>query len=64
MVVAQVRLLCQARSLTNKPNYSDANAVLNAARNAGTYKPVSYNPIGNYLTYTPFDRDYYINKLN
>ena len=56
--------LTDALGLTNKPNYSDANAVLNAARNAGTYKPVSYKPIGNYLTYTPFDRDYYINKGN
>lgn len=56
--------LTDALGLTNKPDYSDANAVLNAARNAGTYKPVSYNPIGNYLTYTPFDRDYYQNKAN
>lgn len=56
--------LTDALGLTNKPDYSDANAILNATRNAGTYKPVSYNPIGNYLTYTPFDRDYYINKGN
>ncbi len=56
--------LTDALGLTNKPDYSDANALLNAARSAGTYKPVSYNPIGNYLTYTPFDRDYYQNKAN
>ena len=26
--------------------------------------PVSWSPVGNKLTYRPFDRDYYTNKLN
>lgn len=52
------------QNLLSKPDYSNANAILAAAEKAGTYTPVKYNPIGNYLTYTPFDRDYYINKLN
>ena len=30
----------------------------------GTNRPVRARQIGNYLTYRPFDRDYYINKLN
>ncbi len=56
--------LTDALGITNKPNYSNADAVLEAARGAGTYQPVKFNPIGNYLTYRPFDRDYYINKMN
>lgn len=47
-----------------KPDYSNADMVLEAAKNAGNYTPVGFNPIGNYLAYKPFDRDYYINKLN
>lgn len=51
------------QGLLSKPDYSNADAVLEAAKDAGRYMPVDYEPIGNYLTYTPFDRDYYINKL-
>ncbi len=57
-------VLSDAFGLTNKPDYSNANAILEASRGAGTYQPVKFNPIGNYLTYRPFDRDYYINKMN
>lgn len=49
---------------TNNPNYRDAESIFNAARNAGTYIPVSYRPIGNYLTYRPLDRDYFLTQLN
>lgn len=51
-------------NLFNNPDYSNADAVLEAANQAGNYTPVGYTPIGNYLTYKPFDRNYYINKLN
>lgn len=51
-------------SLLSKPDESSANAILTAAREAGQYTPISFNPIGDYITYNPFDRDYYINKLN
>lgn len=51
-------------NLLNKPDYSYSDAILEAANDAGNYTPVEFNPIGNYLTYKPFDRDYYINKLN
>lgn len=53
-----------ASSLLSKPDESSANAILTAAREAGQYTPISFNPIGDYMTYNPFDRDYYINKLN
>lgn len=56
--------ITDALGLTNKPDYGEAEAVLEAARSTGTYTPVRYKPIGNYLTYKPFDRDYYTNKLN
>ncbi len=59
-----IAALTDAFGLTNKPDYGNAEAVLEASKGAGTYQPVRFNPIGNYLTYRPFDRDYYINKMN
>lgn len=59
-----IAAITDAMGLTNKPDYSNAEAVLGASRGAGTYQPVKFKPIGNYLTYRPFDRDYYINKMN
>ena len=55
--------LTDTLGLTNKPDYSEA-AQIEAATRGSSYKPVSWSPIGNKLTYRPFDRDYYINKLN
>ena len=52
------------QNLFSSPDYSSANAILEAANQAGNYIPVDYNPIGNYLQYNPFDRNFYINKLN
>lgn len=51
-------------SLLSKPDESSADAILTATREAGQYTPISFNPIGDYIQYNPFDRDYYINKLN
>lgn len=45
---------------TNKPDYSNADLVLNAANDI---KDVKYDPIGNYLTYNPLDRLFYANQL-
>jgi hypothetical protein len=59
-----ISAITDAFGWTNKPDYSNADAVMEAAQSAGTYNPVSFKPIGNYLTYRPFDRDYYINKMN
>lgn len=53
-----------AQNLFSKPDYSSADAILEAANSAGNYMPIGYTPIGNYLTYKPFDRNYYINKAN
>ena len=52
------------QNLFSSPDYSGPNAILSAAESAGRYTPVGYSPVGNYLKYTPFDRDFYINKLN
>lgn len=51
-------------SMFSKPDESAADAILNAGREAGKFRPVNYRPIGDYMRYNPFDRDYYINKLN
>lgn len=59
-----IAAITDALGLTNKPNYGGAEAILEASRGAGTYQPVRFNPIGNYLTYKPFDRQYYLNQLN
>lgn len=59
-----ISALADTLGLTNKPDYSNADALLNAVQGAGSYQPVRFKPIGNYLTYRPFDRDYYINKMN
>lgn len=47
---------------TNKPDYSNANAILNAVKEKGIYQPISPEYIGDYLSYNPFDRNYYLNK--
>lgn len=52
------------QDIFSKPDYSSSDAILNAASEAGRYTPVGFNPLGDYLTYRPFDRNYYINKLN
>lgn len=52
------------QNLFSKPDYTSADAILEAANQAGNYTPIGYTPIGNYLQYRPFDRDFYLNKLN
>ena len=54
--------ITDALGWTNTPDYGNAEAILEASK--GSYQPVRFKPIGNYLTYKPFDRDFYINKLN
>ena len=46
---------------TNKPDYSNADAILESANGM---KDVKYNPIGDYMKYNPLDRLFYINQLN
>lgn len=45
---------------TNKPDYGNADLVGSVADNLAD---INVNPIGNYLTYRPLDRNYYLNKL-
>lgn len=52
-----------SNSLFNKPDYSSADALLKASRDANRYSPISYSPIGDYMQYNPFDRDFYATKL-
>ena len=52
------------QNLFSKPDYTSADTILEAADQAGNYTPVGYTPIGNYLQYRPFDRNFYLNKLN
>lgn len=47
--------------ITNKPDYTSADI---AGKSADRIPDVSPKYIGNYLGYTPLDRDYYLNKLN
>jgi hypothetical protein len=55
--------ITDALGLTNKPNYSNANAVIEAGKYVAPTK-VGWNPLGDYMTYNPLDRNYYTNQLN
>lgn len=46
---------------TNKPDYSNINLIQDATNRI---TPVGYTPIGTYLSYNPFDKNYYSNKLS
>lgn len=45
-----------------KPDTSNLEAIANGSSGVPLF--ADYKPIGNYLTYTPLDRDRYVNKLN
>ena len=60
-VGAGLGVLTDAFGWTNKPDYDNADLVGKAVDNLTN---VEFTPIGNYLTYRPLDRNYYINKLN
>lgn len=52
-------------SLWTKPKYEWSDKLTNeASRLANTISDISYNPIGQYLAYRPFDRNYYLNRLD
>lgn len=51
-------------TLFNRPDHKYANELEATAREvAGNTPRVSYNPIGDYLAYNPFDRLFYANEL-
>lgn len=58
-----IATITDALGLTNKPDYDNADALLEATRSLGSYRPVSFSPIGNYLTYTPLDREFHTNRM-
>ncbi len=58
---AGLGVLTDALGLTNSPDYGNADLVGSAVDNLTN---VEFTPIGNYLTYRPLDRNYYINRLN
>jgi hypothetical protein len=51
-------------NLLSKPDYSSADAVMNAADAIGNYTPASFTPVSNYLTYKPLDVNRYTNRLD
>lgn len=54
--------LTDAFGLTNKPDYSNAEAIIKASNNLSS-NPIKYETIGDYLTYNPFDTEYHANQL-
>lgn len=48
--------------ITNKPDYSNAEAIIKASNNLSS-NPIKFKPIGDYLTYNPFDTEYHANQL-
>ena len=60
-VGAGIGVLSDLFGWTNKPDYTQADAIARAARGIGT---VSASPIGDYLQYRPMDRMFALNMLN
>lgn len=50
-------------SAFSTPDDTAYQGLLRASRGAGNYDRVHFNPIGNYLTYNPFDINYAANQL-
>lgn len=62
-VGAGIMTLTDALGLTNKPDYTMADKLEAEARGASQAPNVTFDPIGDYMRYTPFDRQYYLNQL-
>ena len=52
------------QSLMSKPDYSNADKIETAAQRVSDFTPVKSTPLGNYLTYNPFDINAATNKLS
>lgn len=57
---AGIGVLGDLLGVTNVPDYTNANMVLNSAKGLGN---VAFSPIGDYMKPELFDRDYYANQL-
>lgn len=53
--------LTDVTGLTNRPDYTDDNKIESFI---GNIPYANFNPLTNYLEYTPADRNYYTNKLS
>jgi hypothetical protein len=61
---AGIGTLTDAFGITNRPDYTNADSITEAARQGiGSIRDVSFTPVGNYLTYRPFDTLFYANQL-
>lgn len=60
VVGSGIASLTDALGVTNKPDYTNPNIIGNSLKGAST---VRFSPVGNYLTYTPLDREFYLNSL-
>jgi hypothetical protein len=56
-------MLTDTLGLTNKPDYSYVRKLEGAADSASYAPNVTYDPIGDYLTYRPLDRLFYANQM-
>lgn len=56
-----ISVLSDLLGVTNKPDYSSADAIVDATNNL---RKVSAPKIGDYMSYNPFDTDYYTNQLD
>ena len=63
IIGAGVGVLTDALGLTNTPDFSSAQAIEKAAERTGTPSLLRAQPIGNRLVYTPFDINYYANRI-
>lgn len=61
VVGSGLNVITDLAGITNKPDHTNSDIIGNAVNNL---KEVEFNPIGNYLTHKPLDRDFYTNKLN
>lgn len=61
---AGIGALTDAFGITNRPDYTNADSIMEAARQGiGSIRNVAFTPVGNYLTYRPFDTLFYGNQL-
>jgi len=51
-------------NILSPKDYSNADAMIKAAYNAGNYNPIAFRPIGNYLTYRPMDIWFEQNRMD
>ena len=58
-----IGVLTDALGITNTPDFSSAEAIEKASERVGTPSLIRAKTIGNRLTYTPFDTNYYANRI-